>query len=109
MSINIFIVPYKYSQNKHFEAKFTFDSNKKTNIFQNRLTYRYVQFDITDGESSISPYGELSIQNPVYDSDTDSYAIVFKIEKPVGPAKGIKLIQYDITLLENQAIIIPLK
>ena len=67
---------------------------------------------ITDGKNSISPYGQLSFTNPVYDRDTDSYALVFKINKPNKPietAKGLKVIQYDIDLLEDQAIIIPLK
>jgi len=69
-------------------------------------------FVVTDGKSSISPYGQLSFQNPVYDCDTGSFTQVFKItnpNKPIETAKGLKVIQYDIELLEEQAIIIPLR
>ena len=69
-------------------------------------------FVLTDGEKSISPYGQLSFTNPIYDCGNDSYTLVFNINKPnklIETAKGLKVIQYDIELLEKQAIIIPIK
>jgi|GEM_PF-4896451 len=65
---------------------------------------------ITDGEKTVSPSGQLSqYKNPVYNPETDSYTIVFSINRPIKEPKGIKVIQYDINLLEEQSITIPLK
>lgn len=84
------------------------------------VTYKYegmvktpASIIITNGEKSISPNGELSFTAPVYNFEMDSYTIVFTFKKPLENAKdivkGIKVIQYDIELLEEQAIIIPLQ
>lgn len=46
---------------------------------------------------------------PLYARSTDSYTVVFEINEPIEKAQRIKVIQYDIKLLEDQAIIIPLR
>ena len=67
----------------------------------------------TDGVDSISSSGQLACHRPIYNPDTDSYTAVFTLNRPIGNlqdiVKGLKVIQFDIELLEEQAIIIPLK
>jgi len=50
---------------------------------------------------------------PLYDYATDSYKVVFTFEEPVKSAKddikNIGIMQFNIELLEDQAIIIPLR
>ena len=84
------------------------------------VTYRYDGMVvapfiiITDGDKSISPSGQLSTSAaPVYNRNTDSYSNIWTIEKPIENVrelvKGLIVIQYDVELLEEQAIFIPLK
>ncbi|MCL2816571.1 MAG: hypothetical protein FWD23_18390, partial [Oscillospiraceae bacterium] len=46
---------------------------------------------------------------PLYARSRDSYTVVFEINEPVKKAKQITVIQYDVELLEDQAIVIPLR
>ena len=66
---------------------------------------------ITDGESSVSPEGQLSlIQEAAYNRDADLYTDFWVIDKPLkNAASGLLVVQQDIELLEEQAIFIPLK
>ena len=66
---------------------------------------------ITDGESSVSPEGQLAlIQEAAYNRDADTYTDFWVIDKPLKNAvNGLKLIQQDIELLQEQAIIVALR
>lgn len=80
------------------------------------VTYKYMGMvkapfiTITDGDQNTFP---LSFTNAVYSLNTDSYTLVYKIREPIenirDAAKMIKVIRYDIELLEEQTIIIPMQ
>ena len=65
---------------------------------------------VTNGEH---PIPNLSFTLPIYNRHEDLYTLVYTVTRPVenlqDKVKELKVIQYDIELLEEQAIIIPLR
>ena len=105
-------LPYSFKQNDYgnviIESCVVTDENI-TVVYKCEGMVKPPSIVVTDGEKGISPSGQLAHTDPVYDRDTDLYTLVFNITRPVKPAMGLKVIQYDIELLEDQAVIIPLK
>jgi len=110
-------LPYSFKQNEHGSVIIESCVVTEQDI---TVTYKYDGMVIppfiivTDGDKSISPAGQLSsIGEPAYNRNTNSYTDTWTITKSIENVqelvKGLKVVQYYVELLEEQAIIIPLK